>query len=347
MNKSNAEGNLNIKMRKLHQKPETNLYKRVVLIDCMFDVICVGNATRDVFVHLRKPHKARNGTICLKEGSKQEVDGIKYDTGGGAVNSAVAFSRLGLKTGILAAVGKDESGKKILEELRKEKVSTALVKQLNCKTAYSAIVTGEGFDRIILTYGGATRHLTNNRQVDWKKMKAKWLHVSSFHSKPNLLREIFSFAKQQGIKIAFNPGRSELGLGLKKLSQFLRKSDVLFLNRTEAEMLVGKNSIKSMLEKLQLFSETVVITDGKKGVHGFDGEKYYFKKTYCIKEVDTTGAGDAFNSGFIAALITGTDLDRAMAWGMEESQSIIEHLGAKEKLLSKSSLEKFIKKHEK
>ncbi len=311
------------------------------------DIICIGNATRDVFVHLRQGHKCSNKVLCLEEGSKQEVDKIKYDTGGGAVNSAVALSRLGLKTGILAAVGRDDSGKAIIQELRKEKISTALLKKLDYSTAYSAIVTGKGFDRIIFTYGGATSHLEALSASDWKLLeKADWFHVSSFHSRPKLLSEIFSFAKKKKKKISFNPGRSELAFGFEKLKPLISKSDVFFVNLAEARMLLGKKSVKEMLEIFQQYSSITVITAGKKGVHCFDGKKHFFKNTYSIGEVDTTGAGDAFNSGFTAALVFEKEIEDAMSWGMAEAQSVIEHLGAKEKLLSRNSLLKYIKQHE-
>ena len=144
----------------------------------MFDIVSVGNATIDAFISLKAPVK--KGCLLLPVGSKKEVESIFYSTGGGATNTAVGFRRLGLRTAVLAAIGNDAAGKIVLRELRKEKVGTRLIIRLaDYNTAYSAILTGFGHDRIILVYGGATRHLGKERHVHWIWLsQTKWLHVS-------------------------------------------------------------------------------------------------------------------------------------------------------------------------
>ena len=81
----------------------------------MFDVVCVGNATIDVFIQLKG--KVQKSNLLLPCGTKKEVDSIFYSTGGGATNTAVGFKRLGLRSGVLAAIGSDPGGKIVLNEL--------------------------------------------------------------------------------------------------------------------------------------------------------------------------------------------------------------------------------------
>ena len=158
----------------------------------MFDIVSVGNATIDAFICM--DGDVEKGQLKLAVGSKNEVDSIFYGTGGGATNTAVGFKRLGLKAGILTAIGNDPGGKIVLNELRKEKISTKLISRLaDYNTSYSAILTGFGHDRIILVYGGAVKHLGEERQVRWAWLgKTKWMHVSSFHAKPKVLEKIIS-----------------------------------------------------------------------------------------------------------------------------------------------------------
>jgi len=306
----------------------------------MLDVISVGNATTDVFIQLKCP--VQKGKVLLPVGTKKEIQGIRYSTGGGATNTAVGFKRLGLRTAILAAIGKDLGGKIVLDELRKYKVSTRLIARLEeYNTAYSAILTGFGADRIILTYGGATTHLGEEKQIRWGWLsQTRWLHVSSFHSKPGILAKILEFAESRGISISFNPGKSEIMLGMPKLLPILKKVDVLLLNRSEAGILTGEKQVKKQLRKLQKVVPLVVVTEDKKGAHAFDGAYYYFKPTYNVKVVDTTGAGDAFHSGFVAAIIRGLRVETAMAWGAANAHSVIMHLGAKNRLLSLEGINK-------
>jgi sugar/nucleoside kinase (ribokinase family) len=312
----------------------------------MFDVVCVGNATIDVFISLKGTVK--KGKLLLETGTKKEVDSIFYSTGGGATNTAVGFRRLGLKVGVLAAVGNDPGGKIVLRELRREEVSTRLVTRLSgYDTAYSAILTGFGADRIILVYGGATRHLEEERRIHWDWLRGtKWLHVSSFHAEPKVLEKILEFAEKNGISVSFNPGMSEVKLGLKKLAALLKKVDILLLNRHEAGLLTKEKQVKKQLKKLQVLAPLVVVTEGSKGAHAFDGSYYYKKPAYRVKVFDTTGAGDAFHSGFVAAIAKGHSVEKAMDFGTANAQSVIMYLGAKNRLLTTAQLSQFIEEHE-
>ncbi len=312
----------------------------------MLDIACVGNATIDAFISLMGTVK--KGNLLLPVGSKKEVQSIFYSTGGGATNTAVGFRRLGLRTAVLAAIGNDPGGKIVLRELRREKVSTRLIARLaGYNTAYSAILTGFGQDRIILVYGGATTHLGEERHIRWAWLsQTKWLHVSSFHSHPKILQKILLFAESKGISVSFNPGMSEIKLGLKKLGSFLSKVDILLLNRKEASLLTKERQLSKQLQKLQQLVPLVVITEDKKGAHAFDGTYYYYKPVCRVKIADTTGAGVAFHSGFVAAIVKGKPVEKAMDSGTANAQSVIMHLGAKNRLLTQRELDRFIEKHE-
>ena len=302
----------------------------------MPEVVCFGNATIDVFVHLAEEH-LQNGKLCLLPDSKISVDKIFFSTGGGATNTAVGLRKLGLKTGIVCAVGKDENAKKILEELKKENIDcSAVVKMRDYKTAYSVILTGFGADRIILTFGGATRHLESESQINWDFLQeAEWFCVSSLHSKPKLLEKIFSFAEKKAILVAWNPGRSELKQGFKKLLPLLKKTTVLLLNNAEAEFLAKTKGTKENLKKLQKAVPLVVITLGKKGSIAFDGQRFYSEKARKVRVLDSTGCGDAFNSGFIASIIRGKTISQALKLGSENAAQEIQFLGAKNNLIEK------------
>ncbi len=307
----------------------------------MFDVVSIGNATMDVFIEVDA--KKKGNCIALPCGSKQEVKSIFYATGGGATNTAVAFARLGLRAGILAAIGEDESGKAVLKELGGEGVDTSLIVKLEkFQTAYSAIITGKGFDRIILTYGGATTHLRKEKQIRWRKLgKSKWFYVSSFHSKSSILKKIFSFAAKKDIKVAWNPGKSEIRQGLKALEPLLKKASILFLNREEAVILTGGKSVKETLKKLQKAVPIAVITMGRKGSAAFDGKRFYRERARKIRVKDSTGAGDAFNAGFLTAIIWGKGIQKALKLGARNAEAILVEMGAKNNLLSKKQAKSY------
>lgn len=312
----------------------------------MFDIVSVGNATIDVFICVKG--KVKDKHLMLPVGTKKEIESIFYATGGGATNTAVGFKRLGLRTGALVAIGNDPGGNIVLRELRKEGISTGLVSRLeHYNTAYSAVLTGFGGDRIILVYGGATKHLGEERHIRWAMLaQTKWMHISSFHSEPKILKKILEFAESKDINVSFNPGKSEIALGLKKLSPLLKKVDILLLNKEEAGSLTKEKNVKKQLKKLQMFVPIVVVTEDKNGSHAFDGTTYYQKAAYKGKIADTTGAGDGFHSGFVAAIVKGKSIERALDEGTANAQSVIMHLGAKNKLLTQTELNKFMQLHE-
>ncbi len=310
----------------------------------MLDVISIGAATEDVFVYV--PKENFSGGICVfYPGSKLDVKTMKYSTGGGAVNTSASFSKLGLRAGALCAIGNDESGARILKELRKEKVDSRLVaKILGANTGYSVILTGFGRDRVILFHAGATEMLSK-AEINLRKLKAKWLYITSLHSEPIFLKKVFSHAKKIGAKVAFNPGQKEISLGRRKLGKICGKVDILLLNSREALKLTGSADVHRNLKALLDIADTVAITEGKNGAHATDGKKIYSIKAYKVKFQDATGAGDAFGSAFSAAIMKGRKTDEALVWGAANACSEIMALGTKNTVLSESGIRAFVKKH--
>ncbi|MAG18253.1 MAG: hypothetical protein CL944_02145 [Candidatus Diapherotrites archaeon] len=310
----------------------------------MFDVISIGSATADVFVHIPKTFSSKD--MCVfHPGTKVDIEEMDYFTGGGATNTSVSFSRLGLKAGALCSVGDDASGIKVLNVLRKEKVNTSLVHTLQGKnTSYSVILTGFGKDRVVLCYSKATASLGETK-LDFTKLKAKWFYITSLHSKPELLKNIILRAKKTGARIAWNPGQKELSLGFKKLKKIVGSVDILIVNKEEALKLTGSADIHRNLEKLLELAETAVITEGKHGAHAANDTYIYSIKAFKIKPLDVTGAGDAFGSGFTTAIIKGKGIDDALVYGTVNSNSVISHLGTKNVLPTEQGIKIFLKKY--
>lgn len=310
----------------------------------MLDVLSVGSATEDVFVYL--PKKNFSGHECIfHPGSKVEVDDMQYFTGGGATNTAVSFARLGLRAGAFFVVGNDDSGKRILEELRKEKVDVrqAIVSKKE-RTAYSVILTGFARDRVVLFFHGAAKIL-GKQKITIAKAKPKWVYISSLHGERKFLWGLIGAARKVNAKIAFNPGKKELALGISGLKRVAGKADVLVMNSREALMLTGSVDVHRNLKKLHELGKICVITDGNHGAHASDGTRVYSIKAFDVKVADVTGAGDAFASGFVAGIISGKKLPYCLLQGSANAASVVMHLGTKNKLLKKNEIGKFIRRH--
>jgi ribokinase len=309
----------------------------------MHDIVTLGSATVDVFVKTRKPQIVKHRQhedVCYAIGEKVLVEDLHVDTGGGGTNTAVAFSRLGLKTGWVGKLGRDLHAKTVLDEMKREKVN-AMVSHGTGMTGYSVILTGLEHDRTILAYKGVNDQLSAT-DVPWKKLGTKWLYLSAMLGKSfDTLVKAAQFAKQNNIKYAFNASMYLARQGVKALRPIIKDCDVLVLNREEAQALLGtQEKCRDMLPELQKYAKIAVITDGPRPAHAYNGIEHYEITPPDIKVIETTGAGDAFASGFVAGLMVKKDIAPALQWAMAESCSVIQHIGAKQKLLTRKEIER-------
>ncbi|HPD81599.1 MAG TPA: carbohydrate kinase family protein [Candidatus Pacearchaeota archaeon] len=296
-----------------------------------FDVVSFGSAVVDVFVHTDVSEK--KGFMYYPVGEKILIKDLKFDVGGAGTNTAVAFSRLGLKTGCVCEFGDDDNGRRIKELLKKEKVKFLGKTVKEELTGYSVVLDSKGGDRTILAYKGANDEVSLN---DISKFKTKWLYFSSLLGKSfNTQKELAIKLKRKGTKIAFNP--SSYQIKNMHISPLLKITDVLILNKQEAEMLLKKYSPKEKNLLLGLHNLTkgiIVITDKNKLITCYDGNKKYFLTPHKnIKVVERTGAGDAFASGFVAGQIVGKTIEESLKLGLRESEAVIQHFGAKNNLI--------------
>lgn len=309
-----------------------------------FDVCAIGAGTRDVFV--RSTHFEREVSAsapdgfnaCFPMGAKIAVDDVIFETGGGATNAAVTFQRFGLRTNCICRVGDDQNGRDVLNVLHQNKVK---VKETQIgykeKTSYSVIILAGTGQRSILAYRGAAAQL-NPDLINWRKVKTNWIYLTSIGDDLKKIKPIFAHAKKAGIKIAWNPGNSELHHGLAVLRPLIKQTDVLIVNREEAADLAEQapRHLESVVKKLgQLPISALVVTDGQHGAYYFDptNKKLMFGHALPGRRVNTTGAGDAFGSAFMAAYIKTHDLEQCLRSGMVNSTGVITHMGAKAGIL--------------
>lgn len=315
----------------------------------MFDVITFGAGAQDIYIKSKKflPVSGKTFTtgqgICLTLGSKVEVEDLFFSSGGGGTNTAATFANQGLKTAWCGQVGEDCFGNLIIAELKNLKVDAKLIQKTKNKlTNTSVFLTYPGKDRTIMVYRGASDDL-EKKDIPWQKIKStKWFYLAPFSGKlANLTEDLISFAKKNKIKIAWNPGYSQLKFSKPVLERILRKIDVLILNKEEASELtkIPFQEERGIFNKIDKITKGIVVmTKGGEGVAVSDGKYLYRAPSLSAllpKFVDATGAGDAFGSGFIAGLIQKDDIIFAIQLAMANSGYAITEWGAKEGLLEK------------
>ncbi|HIH31686.1 TPA: carbohydrate kinase family protein [Candidatus Woesearchaeota archaeon] len=313
----------------------------------MFDIITVGSATVDVFIHT-DPEQSElfnlhnHPDICYRLGSKILVKEVEFFTGGGGSNTAVAFSRLGLKTGFLGRIGDDPNGELIMKDLHKEKVT--FIGYKGGISGYSSILDSVKEDRTIFTFKGCNDDL-DLKHIQKYLLDSRWFYFSSMmHKSFSALEYLSKHSKKKNIKIAFNPSLYLVKKGKKHLSKILKNCEILLYNKEEAQSMLNSKSenIYELLYHSSLLGpKIVVITDGKNGANALDAYEqiFYSIKPVHVKINETTGAGDAFASGFVTAKILGKNTEYALRLGMLNAESVIKHKGAKNILLNEKAFD--------
>jgi len=255
-----------------------------------------------------------------------------YTTGGGGTNTAVAFSRLGLRTGFVGVLGNDANGQMILHELKKEKVD--FLGGLKKGNTGLSIILPSHDERVVLAYKGI------NNKLEWKDINhgllhAKWLYISSMLDESfETVKKLVSKVKKDNTKIALNISMYLAKQGYSKLSPLLRQTDIFILNKEEAQAISKKNSISDIFNSIsQYVKGIIVITDGPNTIHAYDSKKHFQHNVRKIKPVDNTGAGDAFAAGFVYGIMKQKGIKSALDMGCKEAISTLKAIGAKNNLL--------------
>lgn len=315
-----------------------------------YDIVSIGSATRDVFLRSRSIKIVRDDNFstgeaeCFALGSKIDVDELVFETGGGGSNTAVAFARQGWRTGFVGKLGADDArGQEIVRALRENNVDTRLLAYDRQQgTGYSVLLLTPRGERTVLVYRGASADFRTS-DFHWSRMTARWWYVSSLGGQLNVLRKIWREAKTRGINIAWNPGAGELRLGLSTLRPLLAQTDILFMNEEESANLLHlthNQDVQAFHSLRQMVRGIAVVTQGTEGSLAGTASVAWHCGTRPVHVTDTTGAGDAFGSGFVGAYLRRPDIPRALQFATDNSESVIRYVGAKRGLLKRAASKK-------
>ncbi|MBT4120989.1 MAG: carbohydrate kinase family protein [Candidatus Magasanikbacteria bacterium] len=314
----------------------------------MFDLITIGDSTVDTIITIDEAEvkcglDKEECLLCFNYAEKIPIKNNVYSVGGNAANVAVGCKKLGIKTAIVTELGKDMNGFAIKHELEQARVDTKYVKVLKGKETRYAIVLNYQGERTILSYH------TDRKYSLPKLPKTKWIYYTSLGKsfeglQDQILKYLFAHPET---KLAFNPGSYQMKNGLAKIKRILPHVNLLFVNRQEAEKLVGKKKTTKALINALLKKgvSQVVMTDGVKGSFATEGKDIYFMKSFPLKPKAKTGAGDAYSSGFLSAILSGKTAPQAMGWGTSNSSGVIMKVGAQKGLLNKKQVSSIIKKY--
>lgn len=307
----------------------------------MARIVSLGSALQDIYLidHDDLVATSIGGSAIFGKvlvGSKVDIDRISYEVGGGGVNSSISFARHGHETIFMGNVSRDPAGAAIVRALDREGIDSSYVNFLERKTTGTSVILldSKSGERTILTCRGASEQFGNFSEKDLDLIQPDWLYVTTLRGDIDTLERFFKRAKELDAKIMFNPGVRELE-NPKDVIKLLKYVDILNVNKTEAAKLVTGVVLTELLYHLNNYVEAVIITDGAMGGIASNSEEIYRFGIYeDVKIKDTTGAGDAFGSGFLAHHAAGRSFRNSLIFASANSTAVVSRLGANRGILT-------------
>lgn len=352
----------------------------------MVKVLTIGAATQDIIFEYQEGLDItvmQNGVphIAFQEGSKVEVQELHYGFGGGAVNSAVSFHKLGCHVATIFKCGDDAAGKAIQEVLEQQKIAVHAAISKKEQTGISFVIPSSKKDRVIFTYRGANQLLTKTDIPHFCFDQTDCIYITSLsHKAADILPYITHLAQTKiagaGLKVAVNPGISQLTTHNAPLRAALNSIDILIMNSEEMGLFMatlkprffkstgnglifdGPPLTRKVLsasditftlqeyitEILSYGVKRVVVTDGKQGVYVATKDHLFYHPAIAVDVVNTVGAGDAFGSCFVACLLQGFSIENAIRAGIINAASVVMDYDAQSGLLTLHEIKQFLEK---
>ena len=327
----------------------------------MLDIITVGTVTKDIFlsgidraktiVFQKRPY------FSLPLGAKLKVENIVTSYGGSALNTAISFSKQGLKVGLIGLNCGEGNFQVIPHVLQTNKISNYLfnLKSLKELPLSTILVEAEG-ERTILNYRDVGYRWPKNIFVE-RKLDAEAVIVGSLNGQKEIWQALLKQKKIKQFILAANPGRGDLNL-FKQNPNWLQAIDILVLNREEGAYLTEKKysqwkEIFTALDKL--VPGIIVMTDGDKGALASNGKNIWQVEAIKPKTlIEKTGAGDAFLSGFVYGLLKhnfpapsewhNKEIEEALRYGTINAYNVVRFIGASTGLFAFKNLPQSLNK---
>ncbi|MBN1328777.1 MAG: carbohydrate kinase [Candidatus Heimdallarchaeota archaeon] len=291
--------------------------------------------------------------------SLEKVKAFKKYPGGAPANFAVGIARLGLDITFIGVVGNDPFGEYLISFLNTEGVNTNYIDKAhnNEQTALAFISLDDVGERNFIFYRNNAADLTLSPEKITSDIfnECEYLHfgtlsLSAEPSKSATLKAILE-CKKKGGKICFDPN---LRMDVWKSEKVLRETilqvllyvDILYPSYHELSFILGKEmlekeAINELMEKYPL--EIIALKKGKDGCLIKSRDDYFLTiPSFDVSVIDTTGAGDGFNVGFIYGLSTGKTLEEAGILGNAIGALVIQKRGAMTSLPTQNELKEFL-----
>ena len=345
-------------------------------------VVTIGGAMIDTIavidndlIERMSMNNADRAFLLLEEGRKTEAEVISTHAGGGAINSAVCFARLGHEVATVVKLGRDTRAQAIKDALQAEGISTAQVIDTDAAgTGASVLISAHERNAAIFTFRGANS-LLEAAELPYDAFACDIVYITGLSDRSaGVFPEIVKRAASRHAFIAANPGIRQLAARGDEFQKALAGISLLSMNRDEAAVLVPRllqhqskpvramsplptadamdllhrglsaygfeMSLAHFFEVLlALGPHCILVTDGKHGAYAAANGEIAYCPSLASNVVGTTGAGDAFTSTFTSLFASGAELGEALQYAATNASSVVGFADTQSGLLDREALQ--------
>ena len=270
------------------------------------EVIVAGSVYWDlIFFNLNEPPTL---------GEEVRTDRFTMTPGGGGYITAVGLARLGVRTALRTYVGRDQLGQLLLDAMRREKLNVSGVKRHPTLGSAISVAFSTTGDRGFLTYKGSAVE-TGELLRAWKRSAARHVHFagmrSPFEPHVKLLEQLRREQITTSLDIGWNP-EVYADPGFREI---VKRVTIFMPSQRDAKWFTGRSDLGEAVGALGEMVRVPVVKVGSEGAVGLEQGRVVTVRPPSVEVVDTTGAGDAFNAGFIWAFVRDEPLERCLLAG--------------------------------
>lgn len=287
----------------------------------MFDCLVAGDANVDILV---------DGVIELEPGTEKLASDLNVVLGGSSAITAFNLSRLGATVTFTGVIGHDLFGRFVEDKLRSGGVDLTRLQTTGAAKTGVTIWHSESSRRAGVTYAGTIAMLEAHQLTDPILKSARHLHVGAYFLQTGLhaaAPELFARAKQLGLSTSLDCNYDPAERWDSNLRALLPHVDVFFPNEDEALKITRQTTVEDAAREVATLARTVVVKRGADGVLVSSGSTQFSLSALPAKVVDTTGAGDSFNAGFLAEFLSGHSIEQCAGAGVRAAARSIGAVG--------------------
>ena len=330
-----------------------------------YDLVGIGNALVDIEVQvddafIEKTSVTKGGmTLSSIEDQNNILESLKsspkkISSGGSAANTIHGASLLGAKSYYLGRVANDSHGKHYTEDMQNCGVGFSGPGSDEQGTGTCVVLITPDTERTMLTHLGVSSSLHPENVDETIVKNSRGVYVEGYLWTGDGTREagqhMAGIAKKEGIPVSFTLSDAFVVNSFKEsLIEFIDSYvDILFCNEVEAQAMTGESDSLSAFKKLQATVDTVFLTLGSKGsLVGKGGQEPVEVKTFPVKAVDTTGAGDLFAAGALYGVLNNHSLEESAVIGSYCASQVVSHMGGRLPLSSHTDAAKILSEYQK